>query len=118
VTFVENGDILSETPYSKELVNEQARIIADAGKYLSTPRGQHFLWHDCYDTLLKASTTLVVVTSLGIRGNRRVRQGNKSRRVGERTHRILPSKTLGPNQAADDLPHKARSEVSTPEEEL
>ncbi|KFY47181.1 hypothetical protein V494_00117, partial [Pseudogymnoascus sp. VKM F-4513 (FW-928)] len=116
VKFVESGATISETPYSKDLVNEQAQIIADAGKHLSTLQGQHFLWHDCYDTLLMTSTSVVVVTSLGSKNNLRIQQGNKYRRVHERTHESLSSNRLGLNQAADTLPHKGASDVTSEEE--
>ena len=59
--FSEEGVIVYKTPFLKDAVNAQAIRVADSGKALSTIRGEHFLWYDCFDMLVRTGTAVVLV---------------------------------------------------------
>lgn len=64
VTFSEKGITIHEAPFLKDAVNGQALQIVDSRRLLSTVHGAYFLWRDCFDTLVRTGTSVVLVKPL------------------------------------------------------
>ncbi|KFY03482.1 hypothetical protein V490_00177 [Pseudogymnoascus sp. VKM F-3557] len=81
VTFSEKGVTVHETPFLKDEVNAQALRIVDSGKLLSTVQGEYFLWRDCFETLARTGTAVVLVKPSRAELQRRRAQAEQNREL-------------------------------------
>lgn len=66
MTFtLKSGKALCRVPFTREDVENQARLLVERGFSLIDKRGKHWVWNQCYNVLEETKTrTLIVISSI------------------------------------------------------